>query len=225
MVPAYSKGKAVPTSWIRASFFLIHYGKAGVPVALDCKSKRHNTNGPVKNTITVRDAMGNKIFSKVYTSPEYTVSFTPPHDGIYSVEFFTKALNQVVSAAPGWGISTVGYSRTGSGITGNGGVGFYECDGNYYITFDKNADKAALRLSSSGSEKVGLKLYDNDKKLRHTFPVGSGGRIAYIPLKPGENSKVWNLKLHDSVEDYNVTLGKPVCPILYTAPENILIRK
>ena len=225
MVPAYSKGKAVPTSWIRASFFLIHYGKAGVPVTLDCKSKRHNTNRPVKNTITVRDAKGNKIFSKVYTSPEYTVSFTPPHDGIYSVEFFTKALNQVVSAAPGWGISTVGYSRPGSGITGNGGVGFYECDGNYYITFDKNADKAALRLSSSGSEKVGLKLYDSDKKLRHTFPVGSGGRIAYIPLKPGENSKVWNLKLHDAVEDYNVTLGKPVCPILYTAPENILIRK
>lgn len=225
LVPAYSKGKAKPTSWTRGSFFLIHYGKAGVPVEIKCKSRHHGNDRDPKNTITVRDRNNNKIFSKVYKTKEYSIVFTPEKDGIYSVEFFTKALNQVASAAPGWGISTVGYSSSGSGITTIGGVAFFKCDGNYFITLDKMAEKASLKLSSGGNEFVGLKLYDGSKKLRHTFPVGSGGRIAYIPLKSGDDAKAWNLVLHDSVEDYSVTLGTPFLPILYTAPENILIRK
>ena len=134
--------------------------------------------------------------------------------GVYRFRLNTKGRSvNVSSSAPGFGFEAASKLK------------LFRCTGPFYFLVPAGAEAFSIQIQGEIGEPVEAELIDPAGKVRMKTDYATGVQVLKAERPKNSPAEVWSIRIPRAEEDYSIRLGAPLPPLLFTAPENVLIRK
>ncbi|MDD3694513.1 MAG: right-handed parallel beta-helix repeat-containing protein [Lentisphaeria bacterium] len=210
LLPISNEAEFGNTVQTRGGVELIQYAKAGETVNINFKVA-WKSRGSINMPVIIRDSNGTEHSHFTITEPDYTYTFKPKGSGVYTFSYKTGGHAVVVnSSAAGWGFSA------------STGLPLFRSASELYFLVPAELREVAIRVGASMGEPVAVQLIDEKGKVVDNKPQFTGVQFLKASREASAKDEIWQIRLHQVVEDHNVRLGAPLKPIVYTSPKHVL---
>lgn len=163
--------------------------------------------------IVIENSKGKAVKSVMVDENEQVVELTSPtEDEVYMFKFGGRHPFHVWSEAPGHGMIAANLSPFCTSST-------------WYFVVPAALKKVSVMVCASELESAVACLYDaNGKALmepKHVTDID----LLNVSRQPTEKDEIWSIRFTKTVEDYSFTLMGDLDPIVFSDPQNVIIRK
>ncbi len=209
-------GRDAPSPLYRGRNMFVQYLQAGQTARLTLQGHCYSTRDPAKLRIRgeVIDPVGKTLVQLQIGADEMVHALTASVTGLYQFVFNTGSdILTIVSDAPGHGAMAKDLHLVNS-------------TEDLYFTVGAPDRRVRVEVCAFGGEAVQAELFNAaGEKVAGDDEPFDGIRVFDVTRAPTAVAEVWKLRFLSVVEDYLVSLWSPLAPVVFTAPENQLIRR
>lgn len=197
---------------LRETVFFVQYcdGKAPVKLRFRTTWKANNALPP---KVEIFDPAGAPYGRFSIDKDDFTYELKGGR-GVYKFCLDTRAGRSAInieSSAPGFGFMA------------DSQLNLFRCTGTFYFHVPAGATTFAIRLRGSPGEPVEAELVDPSGKVRASARSEADSQLLKAERPENSPGEIWSLRIPFAVEDYDIRLGAPLPPVLYTFPEDTLV--
>ena len=214
-VPAQKKAVPEHTLNVRSkTVFFVQYCDGKTPVKIRFRTAWKSEKAPPPAMpVEIFDPAGTSNGTFIVNKEDYTYVLKGGR-GIYRFCLNTRGRSvNITSSEPGFGFEAASMLE------------LFRCTGTFCFLVPAAARDFSIMIQGSIGEPVEAELIDPAGKVRMKTDYAEGTQILKAERPENSPAEVWSLRIPRAVEDYSIRLGAPLPPLLFTAPENILIGK
>ncbi len=215
--PANAQGKSGNKFTVRGKGIdFVQYADGTNPVELRFREAwKSQKAAKIAIPVEIFDPAGTPHGKFVVDQEDFTYRFAPNNAGVYRFIINTQGRGMNIdSSAPGFGF---GASRR---------LELFRCAGTFYFQVPAGQEDICVELwGDPPSERASGELLDAKGKVVAKAPHQAGAQVLKAKRTNSREAEIWAFRIIKTDEDWGLRLGAPLPPVLYTAPENLLITK
>jgi len=211
-----ASGRLAPSPLYRGRNLFVQYLQAGQTARLTLQGQCYSTSDPANLRIRgeVIDPAGKTIEQLQVGAEAKVYALTAPATGLYQLAFNSGSdIVTIVSDVPGHGAVARDLHLVNSKES-------------LYFTVGASDRRVRVEICAFSGEAVQAELFNaaGERVAGDQAPF-DGIRVFDVPRTPTAAAEIWKIGFQTVVEDYLVSLWSPLAPVVFTAPENQLVRR
>ncbi|NLF60066.1 MAG: right-handed parallel beta-helix repeat-containing protein [Lentisphaerae bacterium] len=209
-------GRLAPSALYRGRNTFVQYLQAGQTARLTLQGHCYSTSDPTKLRIrgSIIDPAGKTLEQVQVGSDAMVYALTAKVTGLYLFDFNTVFdILTIVSDVPGHGAVARDLHLVNSKES-------------LYFTVGASDRRVRVEICAFSGEAVQAELFNAaGEKVAWDQEPFDGIRVFDVERTPTPAPEIWKIGFVAVVEDYLVSLWSPLAPVVFTAPENQLLRR